>query len=124
MARDLELDVEIEMAPIVREPDGLAMSSRNALLSSDERMEAVQISRALEGARAAFAGGERDGARLREGVLEHLRRHALLRPQYVEVVDPDSLRARREAETGDVVAVAAYCGETRLIDNVELGGRA
>ena len=124
MVSDLELGVEIELAPVVREPDGLAMSSRNALLSSDERVEAVEISRALEGAREAFASGERDAAVLREGILEHLRRHPLLRPQYVEVVDPDDLAAETEAEADSVVAVAAYCGETRLIDNVVLGGGA
>lgn len=121
MVRDLELDVRIELAPVVREPDGLAMSSRNALLSADERLEAVELFRALEDAGAAFAGGERDSERLQEGVVEHLGRYPLLRPQYVEVVDPDTLEAQEKADRESVMAVAAYCGETRLIDNMVLG---
>lgn len=122
MVRDLELDVEIELAPIVREPDGLAMSSRNALLSPDERVAAVEISRALDAARTTFAAGERDGGVIRHRVLEHLRRVPLLRPQYVELVDPEGLEARAEASAESVLAVAVFCGETRLIDNVVMGG--
>jgi pantoate--beta-alanine ligase len=119
MARDLDLDVEIAGMPIVREPDGLAMSSRNAYLSADERRRALALSRALAAARARAAAGERDAAALREGA-----RAALLaadaRPDYVEIVDPVALRPVAVAAPGSVMLLAAFVGRTRLIDNAVL----
>lgn len=119
MARDLDFPLEVVLAPIVREEDGVAMSSRNAYLSQDERRRAKSLFRGLSEARAAFAAGERDGA-----VLGTLVRRAVEaedgRVQYVAVVDPDTLELLGEARSGAVVAVAAHIGKTRLIDNVQL----
>lgn len=120
MVADLDMPVRIVLAPLIREEDGLALSSRNALLSAVERADALALSRGLFAARAAFHAGERDAA-----VLEALVRNGVdatehARLQYVEVVRPDTLdRAERAAE-GDILAAAVYAGATRLIDNVEL----
>jgi len=121
MVRDLELGVEVEVAPLVREPDGLAMSSRNVFLSPGEREEALGIFRALDGADGAFRGGERSGPALLERAREILSRHPGLQVQYVELVDPASLDPVEEAREGVVLAIAATCGRTRLIDNAVLG---
>jgi len=121
MVRDLDLGVEIELAPIVRESDGLAMSSRNAYLTPEERGQASELFRALTGARVAFTSGERRTARLKIIVERQLAAHALLHLQYVEVVDPSTLEAAEEAGPSDVALLAASCGTTRLIDNVVLG---
>lgn len=120
MVRDLELGVEIVTAPIVREEDGLAMSSRNAYLSAGERADAVGLHHALARTRAAFREGERDPAALARVARDELRRYSSLRPQYVEIVDPDTLERAAVAEKGTVVALAAFAGATRLIDNAVL----
>ncbi len=120
MAQDLWLDVEVVGMPIVREPDGLAMSSRNKYLSPGERQEALGLSRALEAVAAAFAGGERKTAALRalaRGVLE---RGTSTRIDYVEVVSAERLEALTEIDRPAVCALAAYVGSTRLIDNRRL----
>ncbi len=121
MVRDLELGVRVEAAAIVREPDGLAMSSRNAYLNDDERAQAVGIHESLSLVREAFEGGERDTRALLGLVRRSVGEHGLLDLQYVEAVDPESLGTVEVAKAGTVVALAAYCGSTRLIDNVELG---
>ncbi len=121
MARDLDMGVRVRTAPTVREGDGLAMSSRNAYLSPEERAQAVGLFRALSSAAERFAGGERNAPALLETARAVLARYPLLRPQYLEIVDPDTLASLDRAATGSVVAVAAFCGRTRLIDNVELG---
>jgi pantoate--beta-alanine ligase len=118
MARDLDLDVDVVGMPIVREPDGLALSSRNAYLSPDERRRALALSRALGSARAAFAAGERDAA-----VLTANARHVLdaaegVRLDYLELRDGESLETLAgRLERPAVMAVAAFVGHTRLIDN-------
>jgi pantoate--beta-alanine ligase len=122
MARDLNLPVRIEVAPVVREADGLALSSRNAYLSSAQRARAVSLSAGLFAARAAFDDGVADASRLEAVVREALRR-AEVEPEYVEVVDPDTLEPLSDARPGAVLAVAARVGATRLIDNVILGQR-
>jgi pantoate--beta-alanine ligase len=119
MVADLDLGIEIDVAPIVREPDGLAMSSRNVYLSPDERESALGLYRGLTRAAQAFAGGERDAERLRRLVHEELARPGV-RVQYVEVVDPETLQPTQPASPGNVLAVAAFVGQTRLIDNVIL----
>lgn len=120
MVRDLELGVEIEVAPVVREPDGLARSSRNAYLTREERRQAPALFEGLRTARDRF----RDGERRRDALLEEVREAVGARPamelQYVEVVDPETLEPVDPAPEGSVVAAAAFCGDTRLIDNVIL----
>jgi pantoate--beta-alanine ligase len=119
MVRDLAMPVEIVGMPIVREPDGLALSSRNAYLSADERARALSLSTSLAEAREAVAGGARDAGALRARARARLEA-AGLRVDYVEVVDPDTLTPVARAEPGAVVLVAAYAGTTRLIDNTRL----
>jgi pantoate--beta-alanine ligase len=119
MAVDLDMGIEVVGMPIIREADGLAMSSRNAYLSPDERGRAVAISRALEAARGLAARGERDPARLASGIREALE-GAGLRVDYVEVAHPETLRSVAVAAPGSRVLVAAFLGRTRLIDNVAL----
>jgi pantoate--beta-alanine ligase len=119
MVRDLDHDVEIAALPIVREPDGLAMSSRNAYLSPEDRRRALSLSAALFEARDRAAAGERDAAALVAGARERLER-AGVRLDYVELVDPDRLRPVARAEPGSVMLVAAFAGTTRLIDNLRL----
>lgn len=121
MVRDLEMGVEVGLAPIVRETDGLAMSSRNAYLGPEERADAPALHRSLQRARERFAGGERRA----EPVLARLRADVdavpSLQLQYAAAVDPDTLDPVDHLEAGTVLAVAAFCGTTRLIDNVRLG---
>jgi pantoate--beta-alanine ligase len=119
MARDLDLDVEILGMPIVREPDGLALSSRNAYLSPGERVRALSLSRALFAARDRAAGGERESASLvasARGALEA----AGVRIDYLEIVHPETLQPVPRAAPGSRMLVAAFVGATRLIDNLGL----
>lgn len=120
MTRDLDLPVRIHGCPIVREPDGLAMSSRNLYLSPDERARAVALSRGLRRARAAYAQGERRPAELERLVREELDA-VQARVDYVEVVGRETMKPVAEATDDTVVAVAAFVGTTRLIDNHRLG---
>lgn len=123
MTRDLHLPVEIVGRPTVREPDGLALSSRNAYLSSDMRQRAVTIPQALSEAVARFHSGERGVAALRQPVEDALVA-AGLRPDYVELCDPETLVPLADpANAGDraLLALAAFAGKARLIDNVVLG---
>ncbi|HSG10033.1 MAG TPA: pantoate--beta-alanine ligase [Longimicrobiales bacterium] len=120
MVTDLELRVRIETAPIVREHDGLAMSSRNSYLNAAERSQAPAIHRGLEESKRRWREGEHEVEPLLRAVRDRIAREPLMELQYVEAVDPRSLDPVEEAEPGTVLAVAAYCGSTRLIDNVEL----
>jgi pantoate--beta-alanine ligase len=120
MARDLDLGVRVETGPIIREPDGLAMSSRNSYLTPEERAEAVALHQGLAAAAARFTQGERRADRLLTAVTNEVARHTTLSVQYAELVDPDTLDPVDPAEPGSVLALAAYCGTTRLIDNMEL----
>lgn len=119
LARDLDLGVEIVGMPIVREPDGLALSSRNAYLSPQERSRALSLSRALFEARDRAAGGERDAAALSAGARRRIQ-EAGLRLDYLEVVHPETLQPVARAVPGSRVLVAAFAGTTRLIDNLAL----
>jgi pantoate--beta-alanine ligase len=119
MVRDLAFDVEVVGMPIVREPDGLALSSRNAYLAPPARARALSLSRALFEARDVAERGERDAAALRARALDRLAA-AGLRPDYVEIVHPETLAPLARAEPGSVMLVAAFVGPTRLIDNVKL----
>jgi pantoate--beta-alanine ligase len=118
MVRDLDFPVEIEVLPTVREPDGLAMSSRNAYLSAEERTRAQALSRALRAADAAAGRGERSTAALTE-IVERELREAGIEPEYVEARDAKDLSPLAELNGRPVlVAVAARIGRARLIDNV------
>jgi pantoate--beta-alanine ligase len=119
MVRDLAMGVEVVGMPIVREPDGLARSSRNSYLSPDERSRALAISRALREAVEAAGRGERDAAALRARARARLE-EADARVDYVELVHPDSLAPVARADAGSVMLIAAHVGGTRLIDNVRL----
>jgi pantoate--beta-alanine ligase len=112
LARDLDLGVEIRVAPTVREADGLALSSRNAYLGPDERRAAGSLSSALHRAADAYAGGERRPEALRAILLARLAAEPLARVDYAEVVDPATFRP-----PGRLAVLAAWIGRTRLIDN-------
>jgi pantoate--beta-alanine ligase len=114
MVRDLDLPVELDVRPIVREPDGLAMSSRNVRLAPEERRRAVTLSRALRAAEAAVAAGERDAAAVRAAAAAVLDG---VTPDYLALVDPDSLAPVQSLHGRVLIAVAARIGAIRLIDN-------
>ena len=118
MVRDLNLPVRLVFAPTVRERDGLALSSRNVFLSSVERAEAPTIRRGLLAAQTAFRSGVSSAAKLRLLVKNRLSKIA--RVDYIEVVNGASLDPVRAVKRGDLIAVAAFFGKTRLIDNIQL----
>jgi pantoate--beta-alanine ligase len=121
MVRDLNIPTEIVVAPTVREPDGLAMSSRNTYLTPEQRAAAPVVYRALRAAEARYAAGERSGGALREAMSAALAAEPLAEPQYVSAADPLSLR---ELETvgprGALLSLAVRFGPVRLIDNLLL----
>ena len=116
MVADLDLPVAIEVVPTVREPDGLAMSSRNVRLDAGERERAVALSRGLGAAGEALGAGERDADRLRDAALAAMAPHGV-EPEYLALVDPDSFSPVTTVNGRVLVAVAARVGDTRLIDN-------
>ena len=117
MAADLNLPIRLIVAPIVREPDGLAMSSRNAYLSGEERRAARVLSRSLTEAQRLIAGGERRAETVLSRMKALIAAEPLARLDYAEAVDPDDLTPVDEIRPGTLIAVAAYIGRTRLIDN-------
>ncbi|GAA5147755.1 pantoate--beta-alanine ligase [Microbacterium pseudoresistens] len=116
VVRDLNLDVRIEACPIVREPDGLAMSSRNVYLDADARTQATALNRALDAASAAAEAGERDASRLLTAAQRVLD-DAGIAPEYLELRDADDLRTVDRLDADALLAVAARVGTARLIDN-------
>jgi len=120
LTRDLDLGVDIRVVPTVREPDGLALSSRNVFLSAEERKAALAISDALREAAAAYASGERDQARLRERLAARLALEPLVRPEYANLVDPETFVPATFQKPGSLAVIAARVGKTRLIDNHDL----
>jgi pantoate--beta-alanine ligase len=120
MVRDLNLAVEIVVCPIVREADGLAMSSRNAYLNSEQRKRALVLHRALLRVQELAEAGERDAAKLLASGREVVAGEGSVRPDYFEIVDPDTLDPVGDISGGALVAVAAFVGSTRLIDNILL----
>jgi pantoate--beta-alanine ligase len=120
MTRDLNLPVKLVFAPTVREPDGLALSSRNVYLTPEERAQAPALRRALNAAQKAFASGETSAVKLRKIVERTLLAAPLGRVDYIEVVDGQSLAPARKVKAGDTIALAVFFGRTRLIDNVQL----
>ena len=120
MVRDLDVPVRIIVAPTVRDTDGVALSSRNAYLSPDERQRARAIPRALDAIAAEFAAGERDAGRLEQLGRATLRSAGDLEIEYLALMDPILLRRVERATGGTIVALAARVGATRLIDNAIL----
>jgi pantoate--beta-alanine ligase len=121
MVADLDLPLEIRMCPTVREPDGLAMSSRNRYLAAADRVRATAIARALGAGRGLILSGERRGARVRDEMNAILAGAGIARVDYVTMADPDTLAELDQVSGPVVLLIAAYVGETRLIDNCLVG---
>ena len=124
MVKDLNFDLEIITAPIVREPDGLAMSSRNTYLSSQERNQALVLKKSLDLASQMIEQGERDAVLIQTKMRELINQSPLAKIDYVEIVSQEDLEPISTPQGDVLIAVAVYFGKTRLIDNVmlRLGG--
>ncbi|MDE3075368.1 MAG: pantoate--beta-alanine ligase [Chloroflexota bacterium] len=120
MVADLNFPLDVRALPIVREADGLALSSRNVYLSAPERAAALALSRALGQAQQLYQAGERDAGRLRQAMRSVLDAEPLASTDYVSVAEPDSLLELAEAREGALASLAVRFGKTRLIDNVIL----
>jgi pantoate--beta-alanine ligase len=120
MVRDLHLPVEVVVCPIVREADGLAMSSRNAYLDPEQRKRALVLHRSLVGVEQLVAAGERNAGKLMAAGREEFAGEQSVRLDYFEIVDADTLDSVEDISGGALVAVAAFVGSTRLIDNILL----
>jgi pantoate--beta-alanine ligase len=118
MTMDLNFPVEIVVCPTVREPDGLAKSSRNVYLHTEERKAATVLYRSLSAARDAFEAGERDAKELRRIMEDVLAGEALAQPQYVSCADPQTLQELDYVKDNVLLSMAVYVGTTRLIDNI------
>lgn len=121
MARDLNFPLEVVVCPTVREPDGLAMSSRNAYLDPGQRKAATVLSRALTTAKDAYEAGERDAEKLRILMRETIDEEPLARVQYVSCADYDTLQELDTITGKALLSMAVFVGKTRLIDNTVLG---
>jgi len=121
MAADLNVAIDIVGMPIIRETDGLAMSSRNAYLSPDERRAALCLSRGIAEARRLFAAGERESGRLKDAVAAVIAAEPLVVTEYIEVRDGDTLEEVAVPGGNTLLALAVRIGKTRLIDNGVLG---
>jgi len=118
MTADLDFPVDIRICPIVRETDGLAMSSRNQYLSPAERAAAPVLYRSLRRAAGMILEGERNAATIRQGIEQELAREPLVQPEYVEIVDTEKLAPQDKIRGETLIALAATLGPTRLIDNL------
>ena len=122
MVRDLDFDVQVMVCPIVREPDGLALSSRNAYLDPQQRKQATVLYRSLMRVQFLADRGESDSARLIAAALDEFKQEPEVRLDYFEIVDRETLDPVANTSQGALVAVAAFVGTTRLIDNIVLHG--
>jgi len=123
MGRDLNFKLEVVIYPTWREADGLAMSSRNVYLNPDERRAAIILYKALTAAQAAYLAGERKAENLRLIMTQTIQIEPLARPQYVSCAEPDTLQEIQDVITGPaLLSMAVFIGQTRLIDNLVLGG--
>lgn len=120
MVKDLNMDIKIKVMPIVREKDGLAMSSRNAYLNNGEREEALSLHRSIILARELYKRGERDAKRITSKMKRLIAKNAHAKIDYVNIVDPDTLKDVKKISKKALVAVAVKIGKTRLIDNALL----
>ena len=123
MVRDLNFEVRIVLCPIVRESDGLAMSSRNAYLNPEQRKQALVLYRALMRVQTLADRGESNSARLKVAGEQVMAEESAVKPDYFEIVNRDTLDPVADISGGALVAVAAYVGSTRLIDNILLTGK-
>jgi pantoate--beta-alanine ligase len=121
MVRDLDWPIEILAVPTVREPDGLALSSRNSYLKPEDRSRAVVLSRALRAAQAAWKGGETRATGIETRMRQELEQEPEISVEYIAIAEPQALAPVTTVEATTVVAIAARIGGTRLIDNVALG---
>jgi pantoate--beta-alanine ligase len=121
MVRDMNFPVEVVACPIVREPDGLAMSSRNIYLDPQQRKQGLVLNRSLIRVKQCWEAGEKEADALIAAGREVITQEKSVRLDYFEIVDPENLDAVEHAASGTVVAVAAIVGSTRLIDNIVLG---
>lgn len=121
MTSDLNLPIEIVVCPIVREPDGLAMSSRNVYLSPEQRKAATVLYRSLQAARGLYERGEREGEALRRCMAEVLEGEPLAKVQYVSCADYETLEELQQITGKSLLSMAVFFGKTRLIDNLVLG---
>ena len=121
MVKDLNMNVQVIGCPIVREPDGLAMSSRNKYLSPEERKAALSLSKALFKAKELFESGETDINKIRKEMEKIILSHPEVKEvQYIEFVDAETLKPKEKLEKGTVIALAVFVGNTRLIDNIKV----
>jgi pantoate--beta-alanine ligase len=120
MTRDLDFPIEIVVCPIVREPDGLAMSSRNVYLNLEQRQGATVLYRALQSGQALYNKGERGAKTLRQNMKEVLRTEPLAEVQYVSCADYETLQELEQVTGKTLLSLAVSFGKTRLIDNVVL----
>jgi pantoate--beta-alanine ligase len=122
MVRDLDMDVEIVVCPVVREADGLAMSSRNAYLDPEQRRQATILNRSLMRMQMMIDHGEASSAELIAAGRQVMAQEPAVKLDYLEIVDPDTLDPVNQVSGGALIAVAAYVGNTRLIDNMLVPG--
>ena len=122
MVKDLNFGTEIVSCPIVREPDGLAMSSRNLYLSPEERKAALSLSRSLSAAKELMRKGEKDSVKIREAIVAGISSEPLVKIDYAEIVDSADLSPVEKIEKPVLAAAAVYFGKTRLIDNFTFEG--
>jgi pantoate--beta-alanine ligase len=120
MVRDLDWPIEIIAAPTVREPDGLALSSRNAYLGAEDRKRALLLSRALEVAHQSWLAGEARAAAIEERMRQELQTQPQVAVEYIAIMEPETLAPVTTVDPRTVVAIAARVGGTRLIDNMDL----
>ena len=121
MTRDLNFPIEIVVCPIVREPDGLAMSSRNVYLDASQRIAATVLSRSLRTAQEAYEDGVRDAETLRQIMRDGLASEPLAQAQYVSCADYATLEELETVTGKALLSMAVFMGKTRLIDNIVLG---
>ncbi|RLD04498.1 MAG: pantoate--beta-alanine ligase, partial [Chloroflexota bacterium] len=121
MTQDLSYPIEIVVCPIVRESDGLAMSSRNTYLNAEQHQAALSLSQGLKLAQSAFENGERDAESLRQIVIDRVNAEKLTNLQYVSCAHPDTLEELEGNVDRCLISMAVFVGETRLIDNILLG---
>jgi pantoate--beta-alanine ligase len=122
MVSDLNLPIEIRVCPTVRDADGLALSSRNAYLSPDERRRALALWQSLKLAEAIYADGEREAANIKAAMLAHFQAVGGLNVEYIAIVREGTVEETPHIEGPTVIAVAARIGATRLIDNHRIAG--
>jgi pantoate--beta-alanine ligase len=123
MARDLDLDVRVEGLPLVRDVDGLALSSRNSYLSAEERRAALVLSKGLREAEAMAGAGEKSAKAIIAKLVDTIGKEPLARIDYVEIVSLDDLTPLEGIDGGALVALAVTVGKTRLIDNIRISGK-